>query len=197
MFTDEQEQALYEAFLRRAEPRLIVPATEGVPCVEFRHGGGWRECRIWEGYLDASNLLLGEILQNSPRADNLIFPAIFCLRHGLEMALKWHIGYADGKVPRRAGHDLGVLVEAFRRTADHLDDETTYVSSFVMDSILELASIDPDAIAFRYSSNANGSGIEIRPECWDVQHLYFMVGELSICLDDLSNCIERSRMGKY
>ncbi len=83
--------ALYQAFLDKRDMRLIVPAEDGAPSVEFRFDGEWRECRIWEGYLDASLVLLKEALQESPRSNNLIFPALFNLRHAIEVALKWHI----------------------------------------------------------------------------------------------------------
>src|SRR3978361_2262004 len=118
--SEDAEIALYEAFLSNPDTRLIAPAEDGTPSVEFPFGGGWRECRIWEGYLDASLILLREALQREPRGGNLIFPALFNLRHAMEVALKWHIRYAGRVIPKRAGHDLSVLIEAFRRTADDL-----------------------------------------------------------------------------
>jgi hypothetical protein len=69
------------------------------------------------------------------------------LRHAMEIALKWHIRYAGGVIPRGAGHDLCVLIEAFRRTADDLDDEASYVSDYVLDRISELALIDPRSVS--------------------------------------------------
>jgi hypothetical protein len=77
--SEDQEMALYEAFVSDPDRRLIAPAQDGVPSVEFKFGGGWRECRIWEGYFDASLILLKAALR-APQADNLIFPALFDLR---------------------------------------------------------------------------------------------------------------------
>ena len=143
------EIALYEAFLSKFDARLIVPADDNAPSVEFRYGDSWRECRIWEGYLDASLILLREALQQEPRASHLIFPALFNLRHASGIALKWHIRYAGGVIPKGARHDLGILIEAFRRTADDLDDEASYISDYMLDRVSELALIDPRSVTFR------------------------------------------------
>lgn len=194
---EEEEMALYEAFIKSHDTRLIAPPEDGAPSIEFRFGGGWRECRIWEGYFDASLVLLGEALHQAPRANNLIFPALFNLRHAIEVALKWHIEYAGGVVPKRAGHDINILIEAFRQTAHDLDDEATYISDFMLDCASELATIDPRSVTFRYSTEANGAPIEIAPERWDLRHLYFIVGDLIVCFDGLSGQIELSRNEEY
>lgn len=195
--SDEEEMALYEAYIKSHDTRLIVPPEEGAPSVEFRFGGGWRECRIWESYFDASLILLGEALHQAPRANSLIFPALFNLRHAIEVALKWHIEYAGGVVPKRAGHDLSILIEAFRQTAHDLDDEATYISDFMLDCASELASIDPRSVTFRYSTETSGASIAIAPERWDLRHLYFTVGELIVCFDGLAGQIELSRNEEY
>ena len=196
--SEDQEAALYEAFLIESrEIGLIAPARDGRPCVEFRFGGGWRECRIWQGYLDASHILLREALRETPRCDNLIFPALFSLRHAMEVALKWHIRYAGGAIPRSAGHDLVALIEEFRRTADDLDDDASYIADGMLDCVSELASIDPRSTAFRYSTQFDGTPIEIIPERWDLNHLYFAVQEILMWFDGLSNQIDLSRDERY
>jgi hypothetical protein len=194
--SEDEEIALYSAFLSNPDRRLITPAEDGAPSVEFPFGGRWRECRIWEGYLDASLILLRTILQQPPLAGNLIFPALFNLRHAMEIALKWHIRYAGGVIPKGARHDLGVLVEAFRRTADDLD-EASYISDHMLDRVSELALIDPRSVTFRYSTELDGSPIEIPPERWDLRRLNFAVEELSLWFDGLSGEIDLSRDEEY
>lgn len=195
--SESEENALYEAFLQARDTKLIAPPAGNAPGVDFELGGSWREYRIWEGYVDASQVLLKKALDEFPRANNLVFPALFNLRHGMEVALKWHIRYAGGTIPRKAGHNLSALIEAFRRTADDLDDETTYIPHYVLACISELASLDPRSIMFRYSTEADGTPIKIAPEQWDLSRLYFSVSELSICLDDLSGRIDLSRDEEY
>jgi hypothetical protein len=100
-------------------------------------------------------------------------------------------------VPKRAGHNLSILIEALRQTAHDLDDEASYISDFVLDRISELASIDPRSIAFRYSAGADGSPIEIAPAGWNLRRLYFMVGDLLIWFDGLAGQIGLSRDEDY
>ncbi|MCV0396409.1 MAG: hypothetical protein K5872_03435 [Rhizobiaceae bacterium] len=195
--SNDNELALYQAFLDNRDTRLIAPAEDGAPNVEFRFGGEWRECRIWEGYLDASLILLKEALQDAPRSNNLVFPALFSLRHAMEVALKWHIRYAGGTIPKSAGHDLGVLIHAFRKTADDLDDEASYVSDYFLECISELASLDPRSVTFRYSSEIDGSPIKLPSNGWNLRHLYFAVSELIVYLDGLSNSMDLSRDERY
>lgn len=195
--SEDEEMALYEAFQVDPEDRLVVPAKDGIPNAEFRHGGGWRECRIWEGYLRASYILLGEALRNPNEINGLIFPALFNLRHAMEVALKWHIQHAGGVIPKHSGHSLDVLLDAFRKTAADLDDEATYISDCMLSWISEIASIDPRSVAFRYSAERDGSPIKISPERWDVRRLYFAVDTLSLWFDNLSGQIELSRDERY
>ncbi len=194
---EDEELRLYQAFLSDPDTRLIAPAKTGAPSIDFRSGGCWRECRIWEGYFDASHLLLKQALEESPRADNLIFPALFNLRHAMEVALKWHIQYAGGTIPKRARHDLSALIEEFCRTANDLDEEASYISEYMLACISELASVDPHSTAFRYSTDLDGTPIDITPESWDLRRLYFTVSDLIVCFDGLSNRIDLSRDERY
>ncbi|CEJ12511.1 hypothetical protein BN1110_02810 [bacterium YEK0313] len=195
--SEDEEMALYEAFLADHDTRLIAAPKDDAPSVDFRFGGGWRECRIWEGYLDASLILLRAALHGGPGAHNLIFPALFDLRHGMEVALKWHIHHAGGCVPRRARHDLHALLDAFCETAKDLDDDTTYISAYMLNCISEMASIDRRSVAFRYSTETDGSPIEFVPTRWDLQRIYFAVDSLVLAFDALSNNIDLSRNEKY
>ncbi|WP_439626531.1 hypothetical protein [Shinella sp.] len=189
MSTDDDEDELYQAFLESGDARFIAPAENDVPSVEFLHGGERQEWRIWQGYIDASFFLLKEALRQSPYASNLIFPAMFNLRHGIEVSLKWHIRYAGGLVPVCAGHNLRLLFEILQKTVNDPDD---YLLCYLSSIISELEPIDPRSVAFRYSTELDGSPIEIKPSKWDLRRLYFVVSDLSICLDILSSMIDQS-----
>lgn len=191
--SEDEEMALYQAFLDHPDLRMIAPPVEGIPSVRFRLGDEWRECRIWQGYFDASDILFREMLQNEYRASSLIFPALFNLRHAVEVALKWHIRYAGGTVPKGVGHDLRTMVQIFRATADGLDEENTYIAEYALDRILEFSLIDPHAVTFRYSTQRDGLGIQIAPERWDLCRLYFTAQGLSIWFDGLSDQIIMSQ----
>lgn len=197
MLTNDDWETLYDAFATDTDARLIAPAQEGALCVQFKFGARWRECQIWQGYFDASLMLLENILEQTPRADNLIFPGLFNFRHAVEVALKWHISYAGGNIPKRAGHNLDLLIQAFRQTACDLNEDSTYISEYALDLISELALIDPRSIKFRYSTETNGSMVQIYPERWDLIRLYLTVESLSIWFDGLSGRIDLSRDEGY
>ncbi len=198
MPTNEDEDAtLWESFFNSPDIQLIAPAKGDVPGVEFLFDDSGRECRIWEGYLHGSAILLREALKREPQDSNLVFPALFNLHHAMEVALKWHIRYAGGVVPPHAGHNLNILIRAFRQTADDLDDEASYISDYMLNCISELALIDPRSVAFRYSTELDGSPITITPKRWDLRRLCFTVDMLSILFDGLSGWIDLSRDEEY
>ncbi|MDB5710628.1 MAG: hypothetical protein JWL96_2698 [Sphingomonas bacterium] len=142
--------------------------------------------------MDASRLLLEQMLTRGSNSQSLIFPAMFNFRHGIEVALKWHIRYAGGTIPQHAGHDLEILIEAFGRTAEGLDENVTYISGYMLDLVSELATLDPRSIAFRYPTEIDGSEIPISNLSWDLRRLLFTVDYLSILFDNLSGWIDMS-----
>jgi len=176
---------------------MIAPPAADEPSVRIQKLGGENDWRIWEGYLRASGILLQECMKSEREADSLIFPALFNLRHAIEVALKYHIRYAGGMVPKKGEHDIRVLVEVFRRTADALDEEVSYVSDDSLEFLSELASLDPRSVAFLYSSNLDGTPVEIESTTIGLRRLYFMVDILEIYFDHLAGYIALSRDEKY
>ena len=170
--TREDDEAFFKALLDDPPERLITPADNGV-CVDFVvRDANRREHEIWEGYLDASHFLLNRVLERKSLSQNLIFPAMFNLRHGMEVALKWHIRYAGGTIPKNAGHNLEALIDAFRQTAQCIDEEATYIDDYMLDLISELSAIDPRSITFRYSTALDGSPITISDRPWDLLSVF-------------------------
>ena len=114
--------------------RLLIPAIGLASSVSLSPSNYLRKNdRIWQAYFAASQILLSQMLEQKRVSEYLIFPAMFNLRHGMELALKWHIEYAGGRIPKNAGHKLDVLVQAFRETASDLDEDETYISEFNTD----------------------------------------------------------------
>jgi hypothetical protein len=191
--TPEDDEVFFQALLHDAPEGLIVPAENGTLGIDFavRDADRW-EREIWEGYLNASHLLLKEVLSRRAFSQNLIFPAMFNLRHAMEVALKWHIRYAGGAVPKNVCHDLEALIDAFRQTAQGIDEDATYIDDYMLDLISELAAIDPRSITFRYSTALDGSSLAISDGPWDLRCLSFTVDMLSIWFDHLAGYIDMS-----
>ena len=194
MSNDEDDHSsFFESLWDNPPESLLLPAEDGAPRVSFHLSDGvWQEYRIWEGYIDASSLLLNAILEGKPNSRGLIFPAMFNLRHAMEVALKWHIKYAEGTIPKNAGHNLEILIQAFRDTASTLDEDVTYICDAYLDLILEMASLDPRAIKFRYSTEIAGSAISIPRDDWDLRRLIYSVDLITMWFDHLSGYIDMS-----
>ncbi|MBP2158885.1 MULTISPECIES: hypothetical protein [Asticcacaulis] len=190
--TDDEEMVLYVEFLQDVDKRLVIPPKDNAPCVKFDQKDKWRERRIWQGYFWASEILLKAAIKGRER-DSLIFPALFNFRHAVEVALKWHIEDTGGVVPKGAGHKLSVLVDAFRKTAEGIPDDVTYISEYVIDCISELDKIDPHSLTFRYAAKLDRSGIDIYPARWDLTRLLFTVDVLSEWFYYLSDQVNNSR----
>jgi hypothetical protein len=187
--TREENDAYFESLWDHPPEGLITVAKDGVPSIDFGDVR-WRECRIWQGYFDSSSLLLHHLLERSPNSGALIFPAMFSLRHTIEVALKWHIRYAGGAVPKDAGHRLDILVKCFRQTAKGLDPDAAEFAECMFDLVSELAAIDPRSITFRYATELDGSSIIMPDRPWDLRDLIWAVGMLSIWFDHLSGDID-------
>lgn len=190
---EDEEIALYQAFFEKNDGRFIIPAEHETPSIDFRFNDASRECRIWEGYIHACSLLLSEVMSKWPRANSLIFPALFSFRHAIEVALKYNIKYAGGTVPRNAGHNLHILIDAFQKSVKGLQSDDCYISEHFVSRILEIASIDPRSVNFRYATEVDGAPVRISPNSWDIRHLYFSVSILSLDLDALTYEIDRSQ----
>lgn len=158
--TEDEQTAFYEAFLNDQEMRMIAPPMDGEPCAEFPKPSPARDDLVSDGYLEASEILIRECMKSDWSARRLISPALFNLRHGLEIALKYHIQWAGGVVPKGVGHDLEALIEIFRETAEGLPEEASYICEWALSRVSEIASLDPRSLTFRYSSEFNGSSIE-------------------------------------
>jgi len=195
--SDDEEMELYEAFLNDPDTRMIAPPTEGEPSVRVQQRGHWGDWQIWDGYLKASELLLRECMKSQHDAKRLIFPALFNLRHAMEVALKFHIRYAGGTIPKGSQHDLDALADAFRKTAEGLDEEISYIREEVLDHISEIARFDPRSIAFRYSSNVDGTPVEIVDTDIGLIRLYFSLEHLEMYFYDLADQIALSQDEEY
>jgi len=101
--------------------------------------------QLGEQYFDAATLLM-EHIQNRKWEDyRLANPTLFLYRHSIELLLKAAMG-GTAKT-----HSLDQLADAFVAFVKREFD--TDVPSWITVRIKELAKIDPDSTAFRYSEN--------------------------------------------
>jgi hypothetical protein len=193
--TEDEEAAFYEAFLNDQERRMIAPPIDGEPCAEFPKPSPARDDLVSDGYLEASEILIRECMKSSWSARRLISPALFNLRHGLEIALKYHIEWAGGVVPKGVGHDLEALIEIFRKTAEGIPEEASYICEWSLGRVAEIASLDPRSLNFRYSSGISGVPIKFDLDRIGLMRLsvdldllrdyfFYLAEKIAICWDE-------------
>lgn len=123
----------------------------------------------------------------------LIYPILFCYRHGLEMAMKWIIsryGRYVGVLEAETNHDLWQLWKSCKEVIIGMSGEYKTVT-IVEKRIQEFHDLDKWALAFRYPVNKNGALIPL-PDAIDLDNLrdvmlgidHFFVGA-DAELDDL------------
>jgi len=193
--TESEEAGLYERLLSDQERRMIAPPIEGEPCAEFPKQSPARDDIVSDGYFEASEVLIRECMESDEKARRLISPALFNLRHGLEASLKYHIRWAGGAVPKGVGHDLKALSEIFRKTADGIPEEASYICEWALGRVSEIASLDPRSLAFRYSCGVDGSPIETGLDRIGLMRLsveldllrdyfFYLAEKIAICRDE-------------
>lgn len=94
-------------------------------------------------YFDAANLLLDAIKRDQLEDYKLVNPVLFLFRHFTELLLKSFIG--------SSGHDLAKLADEFEAAV-----KTKFGHSppdWITTRLKEIAKIDPNSTAFRYSEN--------------------------------------------
>lgn len=97
--------------------RLLRAETDWRRAVTFEEHQVARHAHIWNGYMKAGATLIEQCQSSGDRVDRheLVYPILFCYRHGLELAIKWIIDrygrYAS--IPREdyAYHNLWQTLE--------------------------------------------------------------------------------------
>ena len=70
--------------------RLLRPEGDWTKMVSFEHHDIARHVHIWDGYIRAGAALIEQCECSDSRLDRheLVYPILFCYRHGLELAMK-------------------------------------------------------------------------------------------------------------
>ncbi|MDE2166568.1 MAG: hypothetical protein KGJ66_09560 [Alphaproteobacteria bacterium] len=142
--------------------------------------------RLILGYKRAGDLLIKEAVENRLDRRNLLYPIIFCYRHYLELTLKAMLDEHAGKVDfvcDRNHHDLKKLWTDFKAMVERGGD--VHPENFVaMDAIIaEFATIDPQAISFRYAAKSTGAEIYLPDGGVDLINLHDVMNGMANWLE--------------
>lgn len=109
-----------------------------------------------EGYFNAANYLCDKVISErlTGDLDIVIFPILYSVRHGIELALKSHlsnlrdcgINITDGDIH---GHDIDILWGCLKEKTPMTPIFIEIISS-IDHLIIEIAQLDPTAQEFRY-----------------------------------------------
>jgi len=109
------------------------------------------------------------------RSDDLLYPILFCYRHGLEVAMKWILTqygrYAS--VECEATHDLWRLWQACKKViidvGGNVDGDGA--TSVVERIVKEFHDLDPGSFSLRYSTDKQGVMINLPDDPIDLENI--------------------------
>jgi hypothetical protein len=120
-----------------------------------------RHAHIWIGYMRAGSALIDDALgKEFSERHFLIYPALFCYRHALEMAMKWIVSqygrYAVAALPK-LDHDLWQLWQSCRNLILAITGEDgSGTMAIVEKCVKELHDLDKAEQAFHYPMSKTG-----------------------------------------
>jgi len=157
--------------------RLLRAESDWQKSVVFEERQIARDVHIWDGYMRAAAALVAQC-QSSDRAlrHELVYPILFCYRHGLELAIKWIIDrygrYTDIPGEERAHHNLWQLWKICKQViievgSDGDDDSLQAVEQVVKD----FHDLDKGSFSFRYSTDKEGALIRLPNVAFDLTNI--------------------------
>lgn len=158
--------------------RLLRAETDWQRAVTFAEHEITRDVFIWDGYMKASATLINQCQSAGDRADRheLVYPILFCYRHGLELAIKWIINrygrYASIPKEDYIHHNLLQLWKVCKQVilevgSDGEDEALLAVEQVVKD----FHDLDKGSFSFRYSTDVNGAVIALPNVPFDLENI--------------------------
>jgi hypothetical protein len=118
--------------------------------------------------MKSGDILVEDSILNPTNRTRLVYPILYCYRHGLELAMKWVIAmfgqYADICSSDHLDHDLWTLWAACKKIIFAVcsdDDESNEALQAVQQIVKDFHDWDRIAMAFRYSDDKNGIGFKL------------------------------------
>ena len=159
--------------------RLIPDASSEANSESFERSLD-RHADIWSGYLSAGRELAKLLLRGHSTEAEMLYPLLFCYRHGIEMALKWLVARFGGRYGLKAKdtHNLWELwkdVATINCETGHSEGEVAAPEALIR----ELHELDRTSEAFRYAVNRRGELIQLPSSAIDLAHLKDVMDGLS------------------
>ena len=168
MSTDDEEEKKCDSVFAKPEnfipleyrwpkkgDRLLSAVGDLPQSVTFAEHVFERNVLIWDGYFKAGAVLANQCERgNNLDRHRLIYPILFCYRHGLELAMKCIIGRYDQFAEIPMHHDLWVLWEVCKTVIlEQGSDGENEALRAVEQIVKEFHDLDQGSFSFRYSTN--------------------------------------------
>jgi hypothetical protein len=126
------------------------------------NGGPASFGKIGTGYFIAGRKLIESVIDEDRHLDQLIYPVVFCYRHGVELYLKHLIKELDRiskTKPIELNHRLSENFKNVKDGFENLLDPEEHKSLFeqIGAVVKYLGDVDPEGMAFRYHEDKNGT----------------------------------------
>jgi hypothetical protein len=144
---------------------------------------GERNYRLLRGYKYAGDVLVQKAVEDCSDQDNLIYPAIFCYRHYIELALKDVVeSYGDfAGITIEKNHKLPDLWSAFLTIAEKFGNSRSAPEAIAVGNcIAELADLDATSTAFRYALNKKSELHKIALSHLDLVNLHDIMNGIEL-----------------
>jgi hypothetical protein len=157
--------------------RLFRADNDWERSAEFSNHRISRHVDIWDGYMRSGDCLIEECRRNPADRNNLVYPILYCYRHGLELAMKWIIGMygrlASVYSADYLDHDLWKLWVACKKVILEVgsDDDSSEVLQAVEQVVKDFHDWDKFSMAFRYSNDKNGVSLKLPDYPIDLENI--------------------------
>jgi len=155
--------------------RLLRADDDWRSAVTFEAHEVSRHAHIWAGYLKAGDVLLEQCERTNSRLDRheLVYPVLFCYRHGLELAIKWIIArygrFAGVSREDHAHHDLWQLWTVCKQIIIEVGSDGDIEGLEAVEQVVkDFHELDRGSFSFRYSHDKKGMMIVLPDVTFDL-----------------------------
>ena len=140
-------------------------------------------------YFRSCSTLCSSVIENRNNHDEVIYPILFCLRHGCELMLKFFVTDTENqlktrfpeKVPGKNKHDLSLRILALSEDYNAIPE--------LIDWLTEISEIDPSSTFFRFVDE--GTKKQDFTHTIKSNEVFVNLNELRICAEELAQQIPR------
>jgi hypothetical protein len=162
----------------RSGDRLLRAENDWQRGIVFEERDIARYVHIWEGYMKAGATLIEECQRSNSRLDRheLVYPILFCYRHGLELAMKWIIAqygrYANIPSERYQHHDLRALWIVCKKVILEVGSDKENDALLAVEQIVgDFDDLDHGSFSFRYSTDKKGMVNRLPKDPFDLANI--------------------------